>query len=83
MEGYNGIIKIKDEHGEHYTEDYVIWLESALQETKSQLAVALELKKRYECTIEKDSRHYWEHMHDHNSYPEEEYERWNILNMFF
>lgn len=77
MEDYNGIIKIKDEHGERFTEDYVKWLENALQETKKQLSIALNLKRNYESRIEreKDTTHYWEKMHDHNSYPDDEYDR--------
>lgn len=77
MEDYNGIIKIKDEHGEHYTDEYVSWLESALKETKSQLELALTLKRSYESRIEreKDPTHYWEQMHDHGSYSDDEYDR--------
>lgn len=77
MDNYNGVMKVKNEHGEFYTEDYVLWLENALKETKAQLAVALNTKRQFESNSQIDSRHYWDRYDqiDTSRYADDEYDR--------
>lgn len=76
MDNYNGIMKIKNENGEFYTEEYVIWLENALKETKSQLSMALNAKSHFESKINTDTRHYWDKYDQiDSSYADDEYDR--------
>ena len=75
MEEYKGILKIKNELGEFYTDSYVRWLEESLREVKSQLSSAIKNNIKEQPV---DSRHYWNEYHDRiddSGYSDDEYDR--------
>jgi hypothetical protein len=69
MEDYQGIIKIKNDLGEFYTDSYVKWLESKLKEVTNHLNLIINSKNQ-------DTNHYWQHDKiDYDSYADDDYDR--------
>lgn len=77
MENYQGIMKIKTEAGEFYTEEYVRWLENNLEDARKQLVAAAISKNNLERQIDslrKTDQISYEHG-DYNNYPDDDFDR--------